>query len=25
MLFPDLIRLTTSSFLAYRMRSFLTA
>ena len=24
MLFPDLIRLTTSSFLAYRMRSFLT-
>jgi len=25
MLFPDLVRLTTSSFLAYRMRSFLTA
>lgn len=25
MLFPDLIRLTTSSFLAYRLRSFLTA
>ena len=24
MLLPDLIRLTTSSFLAYRMRSFLT-
>ena len=24
MLFPDLIRLTTSSFVAYRMRSFLT-
>ena len=24
MLFPDLIRLTTSSFIAYRMRSFLT-
>lgn len=24
MLFPDLIRLTTSSFLAYRLRSFLT-
>jgi len=24
MLFPDLIKLTTSSFLAYRMRSFLT-
>ncbi len=24
MLFPDLIRLTTSSFLSYRMRSFLT-
>jgi len=24
MLFPDLVKLTTSSFLSYRMRSFLT-